>query len=324
MKKFTFLGLGIAALALVGCKTTTSEPVPVNDQTLALQSATALSLMGDLKVSDTSIQNKLNLTGDPVDPDSIPVETLDVIASTGAEFTVEHLESDREGYTKLEKVSFTVSDELTASYLLYYNDEAACRKFDDEVQIRLNSMGGSGEPMGDGETCDGSKLQTNRDDGKGRGQHGKYDTKYQGLAVVGEEEYRFVAQTETDFESDEQESELKFVLIKDQLNYTIVRQEYEVEGTLEDGNYQRHEKFVYRVVTDGVETKKFVLKLEAENNTTEYRINLDGVTYRVSYLTEGENNYIIIHVDGVDYKYLKVVVTDPDTGETSITYEKVA
>ena len=153
--------------------------------------------------------------------------------------------------------------------------------------------------------------------GDGRGNHYRLT----GLAVVGEEEYRFMSKTESETDGDETETELKFMLFKAEGNFIMIKQEIEIEGTVGEVGYEYQEEFRYLVVENDEVVKHFKLELENEDDKLALEVKIDGVKYEVEYVTVEDKLFIHVSVAGDQtYIYEKVVTTDVETGVTTVEY----
>ena len=142
MKKKT-LGLAVlisGGLVLSGCQNVTfptGENVESEGtQTFALQATTAISMIGNVDTMTFSAMSdvvdsseviddseEVGETTQEADTPNIPVAALDILFTNGSDFNIEQLDSDREDYTNLDIISFSLMDEETISYSLYYNVE---------------------------------------------------------------------------------------------------------------------------------------------------------------------------------------------------------
>lgn len=151
--------------------------------------------------------------------------------------------------------------------------------------------------------------------------HGRDKVRITGIAVFGEEEYRFMSMTEVDEDSDEQEIEMKFMLFKDELNFITIKQEVEIEGTEGESDYSYEEEFKYMVVEQGVKTRQFKLEIEEEDGLKELEVKIDGLKYEVEY--EFIDDKIFIHIDTNghgEFVYEKIITIDIETEITTIEY----
>ena len=308
MKKTLALTLALGAgLALIGCKPATQTDV-IKTKTMALQATTALTLADGFEDSPAMRNLKKSLLeGATTDP-NIPVATLDVLFNNGTNFSVEKTESDREGYAYLDVISFSIGDEEEIAYSLYYNLETFNHEAvddDDEVMPGEGSM---------------NQNQYGQDDNDDDDDNEKH-YRIRGLAIVGEEEYRFMSKTESEIEDDETETELRFMLWKAEGNFIAIKQEIEIEGTPGTADYEYEEEFHYMVIENGEVVRQFKLELENEDNKVELEVRLDGVKYEVTYFSVDGKNFLKVEVEGDGtYIYEKVVTTDAETGETTISY----
>lgn len=153
--------------------------------------------------------------------------------------------------------------------------------------------------------------------GEGRGNHYRLT----GLAVVGDEEYRFMSKTETETDDDETETELKFMLFKSEGNFIMIKQEIEIEGVVGEVGYEYEEEFRYLVVENDEVVKQFKLELENEDDQLALEVKIDGVKYEVEYVTAEDKLFIHVTVAGDQtYIYEKVITTNTETGVTTVDY----
>jgi hypothetical protein len=139
-------------------------------------------------------------------------------------------------------------------------------------------------------------------------------------AVVGEEEYKFMSKTTGEVDADETETKLRFMLWKDDNNFISIKQEIEVEGTPGTPDYEYEEEFKYLVVENGEVVKSFKLELENEDNELELEVRIDGVKYEVEYEVIDDRTFIHVKVQGTEYTYEKVITTNEETGEVTVSY----
>lgn len=320
MKKTLTLTLALGAgLTLIGCKPATSVLSVIKQDTVALQATTALTLADGFKASPTmSALRKHMLNGVTEDP-GIPVATLDILFNNGVNFNVESTPSDREGYEFMDTISFNIGDAEKIAYKLYYNLETFTEELDDDDD---EVAPGTSGPVTPSAMMDDDDEMDDDDTGyQHRHREGDKHYRLRGLALVGEDEYRFMAKTESETEDDEVETELRFMLWKADGNFIHIKQEIEIEGVEGTPDYEYEEEFFYMVVENGNVVKQFKLELENEDNELELEVRLDGVKYEVEYLTVDGKNLIKVKVEGGStYVYEKVINTDPETGETSVTY----
>lgn len=192
---------------------------------------------------------------------------------------------------------------------------------EDSEEDEYGHMGGDAGHMGDDENgMPGHGNGGNGNQGHGHG-HGKDHYRVTGLAVVGDEEYRFMSKTETDTDGDEQEVELKFMMFKDEGNFISIKQEIETEGIEGEVGYSYEEDFKYMVVKDNELVKSFKLELDHEDDGQELEVKIDGVKYEVTYETIEDRVYIHVSVRGQgEFTYEKVVTVNEETSEVSVDY----
>ncbi|MGI6713814.1 MAG: hypothetical protein ACOX3K_01990 [Bacilli bacterium] len=313
-KQITTLGITFAAIALVGCKGGSNNPVE-NIDTLGFEAATAISLMtapsgafgpqgamrrvplflngGSEDSSDTTeVSDPSSQPNDVTDPflDQLIVQ-LDFLYSNGSGFKSETSESDREDYARMQTISLTDATGKEEIYKLYYNDE--------KVEIE------------------------NDDDDDDSGLDYEIKTKIRGIAIVNDVEYQFKSKVEVEVEAedDEYEEEMTFHLFLDDDNYVLVQQEIEIEAG------EREEEFFYQVVVDGETVYEYNLEIEFEDNDEEMEleITVNGDTYKLEYEVDTGDSDILAHIQvkvngELIATYAKVLVTDAETGETSIEY----
>lgn len=306
MKHIKTIGLlATFGLLLGGCKAGTAEVNPhlslKNQETLAFQATTSLTLLRDLEVPSrlSRMQYKENLNDFEV-----PIATLDLLFTNGNDFKVESKASDREDYTNLDVVSFKIFDDERMTYYLYYNTYKGTQ--DDQDENLFPSE----------ETSEGTPIFSRAPEYKE-----KTKIKVRGIALVNDEEYRFMSMTEVENEGDEHETEMKFMLFKDDGNFISIKQEIEVEGTPGDKDYEYEEEFSYMVVKDGVKTSHFKLEIEKEDGEHELEVKIDGLKYDVEYRYIEDKTFIHVKTNGHGtYIYEKVVIIDEETGNVSVEY----
>ncbi len=347
MKKrtLTFTLALLSTLALAGCKRAPQDKTTVIAKgTVAMQATTALTMTGGFTESPSmrALQRKMAAS---VAPEDIPVATLDVLMSSGNDFTTVSKESDRAEYEYLDEVSFSILDEEKIEYSLYYNLFEKTDNDDDDdddddipsVTEASSSDDSSSSQDNSDETSDTSDTTDTSDDESSEDvvfakallddeDDVEIETLYkmEGIAVVGENEYPFRAKAEHEVETDETETELIFALWKDDANYIVIRQEIEIEGTEGQPDYEYEEKFHYYVVTDGQVTRDFFLEFENEDSELELEIIIDGLKYEVEYVEEDGKLYIDIKIDGDEtYRFEKVVTVDEETNEVTVTYNYI-
>ncbi len=207
---------------------------------------------------------------------------------------------------------------------------------EEQVNISLEKRHGNGQDDQDDDDDEdeedyGNGHQNGDHDGEGNGEQNqnreqereqnKDELKITGLAVVGDEEYRFMSKTEIDEDSDEKEIEMKFMLFKDEMNFISIKQEIETEGVEGTADYEYEEEFKYMVVEKGQRTRQFKLEIEQEDGEQELEVKIDGVKYEVSYQMIDGRTFIHIDTNGRgEFVYEKIIVTDELTGETSLDY----
>jgi len=359
MKKKT-LGLTLfiaGGLVLTGCQnlplTNSEAGMPViQTKTMAFQATTAISLVKGLSVPTkfSAMSETTEIPSDEVtqEENNIPVATLDLLFTNGSGFSVEQKESDREGYTNLDVISFLIMDEQTTSYSLYYNatpleaddtlpgedviDEEASEELETPI---LSRHGEDSDKQDDDDDSDGqhhgsnngNNEQThshNHDNDKDQDHdrnHQNDELKITGIAVVGEEEYQFVSKTEIDNDSDEQEIEMKFMIFKDKDNFISIKQEIEIEGVEGSEDYEYEEEFKYTVVENGQVVRKFKLEIENEDNELQLEVKIDGVKYEIEYEVVEDRVFLHITVKGQgEFIYEKIVTVNEDTNETNVDY----
>ncbi|OQA79307.1 MAG: hypothetical protein BWY30_00198 [Tenericutes bacterium ADurb.Bin239] len=340
-KTFTLMTLALGAtLALSGCTKPQAEVTAViKSQTMAFEATTALTLVGGFETTPEMQTLKRALAASGVAEPDIPVATLDILFNNGVDFHIEHGDSDLEGYAYVDTISFNIGDDSRIEYALYYNLETSADVFDDDddevvpsEEISVAARHGTKDEDDDtvcnnGTNCNGDDDDDNngdrdRDRDRNRNRDREKDKHYRirGIAIVGDEEYRFMSKTTSEVDDDETETKLRFMLWKDDDNFINIKQEIEIEGTPGTPDYEYEEEFHYMVVKDGEVAKNFKLELENEDNKLELEVKIDGVKYEVEYETVGDRTFIKIKVQGNEYIYEKVVTTNEETGEVSVSY----
>ncbi len=322
MKKTLTLSLALGAgLMLVGCKPAPAIESLVKKETIAMQATIALTLVDGFSASPTMQALRKQMIAQPEDP-NIPVATLDVLFNNGVNFNIEKKDSDRIDYKYLDVISFNIDSEEKIEYKLYYNIDERTDDLDDDSEemapVSESTSTLDHEALARREHEDDDKNENGE---RNRNRHrGRY-YKLRGLAIVGEEEYRFMAKNETDVDDDETETEIRLMLWKKEGNFIHIKQEIEIEGTPGDADYEYEEEFFYMVVENGEVVKQFKLELENEDNELELKVKIDGVKYEVEYDFVDDKVFINIKVNGDrTYTYQKIVITDEETGETTVSY----
>ena len=175
-----------------------------------------------------------------------------------------------------------------------------------------------------GGTCtnDGEEGDHNKEQDRNRNRNKDKHYRVTGLALVGEEEYKFMSKTTSEVDADETETKLRFMLWKDDNNFISIKQEIEVEGTPGTPDYEYEEEFKYLVVENGEVVKSFKLELENEDNELELEVRIDGVKYEIEYEVIDDRTFIHVKVQGTEYTYEKVITTNEETGEVTVDVYK--
>lgn len=191
-----------------------------------------------------------------------------------------------------------------------------------DVEDETDEQGPHHHGEGNGNQEDGEHNGMGEGHHGGHGHHGdKEHYRVRGIAVVGDEEYRFMSKTETDTDGDEQEVELKFMMFKDEANFISIKQEIETQGVEGEVGYEYEEDFKYMVVKDGELAKQFKLEIEHQEGAQELEVKIDGVKYEVTYEVVEERTFIHVTVRGQgEFVYEKVVTTNPETSEVVVEY----
>lgn len=131
------------------------------------------------------------------------------------------------------------------------------------------------------------------------------------LAVIEGVEYEISGKKEVEYDDDEEEIEIKFIVKLDEENYVVIKQEIEDdEIEYEYSVYQNKRK---------VSTLKF--ESEEENGKTVVKLTTNENGYKETYkFTKGEN-YTVIKYQGNKYSYTLVVTTRLDEATGDIVYE---
>lgn len=131
----------------------------------------------------------------------------------------------------------------------------------------------------------------------------------------------FTSVVESETEGNEYEEEMKFVIETGANSYVSVKQEIEKEGN------EYEEEYHYTVVENNKKIYDFVLENETEDakNETEVKLTLDGKKYKFDVYQKNNETFIDVKVDGTDKKvtYKKVINTDAETGQKTVTFEQV-
>ncbi len=342
-KTFTLMTLALGAtLVLGGCtKPNTEATAVIKSQTMAFEATTALTLVGGFETVPEVKALQKSLAAEGVAEPDIPVATLDILFNNGVDFQINREDSDLAGYTYVDTISFNIGTDSRIEYKLYYNLETAEEEIDDDsdddellnnevaskARYGENKHNGKDDDDDDtvcngGGTCtnDGEEGDHNKEQDRNRNRNKDKHYRVTGLALVGEEEYKFMSKTTSEVDADETETKLRFMLWKDDNNFISIKQEIEVEGTPGTPDYEYEEEFKYLVVENGEVVKSFKLELENEDNELELEVRIDGVKYEVEYEVIDDRTFIHVKVQGTEYTYEKVITTNEETGEVTVSY----
>lgn len=215
--------------------------------------------------------------------------SLDLLLENDGSFKSEVLTSDRENYQVKQVVSFQGLAMERSEYTMYYNviDEKVKTEIDDDDKTE--------------------ETETTK--------------KFVGVAVLDEVEFPFTSVIETKTEQDEYEEEMKFVIETGVDSYISVKQEIEKE----DGEYE--EENHYKVVENNLTIYEFSIESEEEkvNQETDVKLTLDGIKYKFEIYQKDGETFIEAKVENTDEKvtYKKIVKTDEETGQKTVTFEQV-
>lgn len=208
------------------------------------------------------------------------LEMMNELLNTNGGFSSEVLESDKTEYTTLVKISTKNLQGEVTIYNLYYNETIIEEEVEeDELEITKS---------------------------------------IEGIAIVGDKEYKLIGKIEEETETDETENETTFKIIEDDKNYVIVKEEIEQEK-----NEYEHE-YKYEVISNGKKINSVSFELEKENNKLKIKIK-ETTNIKTSYefKIEEKNNikYIKVKVyDGKTEKNIRIRVIF-DTTTSTYTYE---
>lgn len=329
-KTLKFILLIGASLVLAGCEVPNInnyfDTSIIAKDTIALQATTALTLVNSFADSPSlqQVEQELNIADDKAA--EIPIATLDFFLNNDVAFNVEKTTSDREGYVYLDVISFTISKDVTISYALYYNLETS------DVEIinegAMNAFRNNGNGHKDDERGNGKRNHANQQNGKrngkgnngsGKGKHNHY--RISGLAIVGEDEYRFVAKTERNDKGDKAATALKFRLYKDEENYIVIKHERELFEEIAEAQQQYVEKLSYVVVENNEVVKQFKHELVKAQDEFTLSVIIDGTKYVVKSFTIDEKVFLQVTLcDGETFIYEKIVTIDTETEITTVTF----
>jgi len=196
--------------------------------------------------------------------------------------------SDREEYETMMIITITYIDGTESTYTMYYN-EILVAEDTDETEVIVED--------------DGIELSD---------EAAVIESKIDGVMVIGDIEYLVRGEKVIDGEN----FKISFVAKKDHDNYVRVRQE------IENGE----EKFVYKVVVDGVVVSESELKFERDGEQMRLRMRIrDGEEYReFSFKKDVEDNESCIQIERTENEQtqtMKVFMeTDGTTGAQQYRY----
>ncbi len=295
-KRFITLLLagGLLGGGLTACNSLTK---PVNESvtdkradTLAYQATTSLATLKD----HASLKMMKRTSGERISDESKTkieelLPSLDLLLENDGSFKSEVLTSDRENYQVKQVVSFQGLAMERSEYTMYYN------VIDEKVKTEIND---------DDKT---EETETTK--------------KFVGVAVLDEVEFPFTSVIETETDQDEYEEEMKFVIETGVDSYISVKQEIEKEN----GEYE--EEYHYKVVENNKIIYEFSLENEEEkvSKETEVKLTLDGTKYKFEIYKKDGETFIEAKVENTDEKvtYKKIVKTDEETGQKTVTFEQV-
>lgn len=297
-KRFITLLLGGALLAggLTACNSLTK---PVNESvtdkradTLAYQATTSLATLKD----HASIKMMKRASGGMIsDASKTKIEellpSLDLLLENDGAFKSDILTSDRDSYQVKQVVSFQGLAMEKSEYTLYYNI------IEEKVETEID------------------------DDDDEKDEETETTKKFVGVAVLDQLELPFTSVIETETDQDEYEEEMKFVIETGVGSYVSVKQEIEKEN----GEYE--EEYHYKVVENNKTIYEFSIENEEEqvSKETEVKLTLDGTKYKFEIYQKDNETFIEAKVDNTDEKvtYKKIIKTDEETGQKTVTFEQV-
>lgn len=312
MKKQKYLTMPLtivgAALVLAGCKAPAAVVTKAEKNTLAVQSASALTL---IKQESPMALGKINFAATPtVNKVEDLLPQFDTLLTNEDHFKVVELTSDRAEYENHQQIAFVDLTGSEVKYDLYFNI------LDDDKKAAPSATSATSD---DDDDYDDQEFDDIDDDGQ--------DDKFRmaGIAVYAEAEYNFYALSEVEVDDDETETELKFKMITGENSYIAIKQEIEIEVG------EREEEFSYTVVENGNKTLEYKLELEIETDDdeieNELKVNFNGVEYKVDMRIVADKTYFDI-IEGDDDNKVKStyekVVTIGDDGSETVSYNLVA
>lgn len=143
------------------------------------------------------------------------------------------------------------------------------------------------------------------------------ETKYEGMVVYNEDEYKFIAYKSLETENEETEEEIEFRLILDEKSYIKVKQGYEQEES------EVEEFFSYEISLNGVKTDSFKVKKEIEDDKNEIKLSIPNKTYVYQFYIDNETTFVNVKVTGLESFVLKKIISNLEDGTKNIQYEQI-
>ena len=339
MKSMKYVLLGTLALGLVACGSLTkNEGNKVVTQkamnSLAYQATTSLAVMSDLGnmtvaynvSSPRALMSKVDKTIDEAKKAQIEslLPTVDLLMKNNNSFKSEVLTSDRAEYNHKQVVSFFDINEENTSYTLYYNLGSDALTEEDKITSSSEALEPSVKMAKDEKEEDKSEDVEDEEEDK-EDNEVETATTFEGIAVVGEDEFSFTARSTEEIEDQETEKEFELRINNGEGNYIEVVHEIETE------DLEVEEEYRYTVVQGNeiVHEFEFEQERETEDNKEENKIKLviNNEKFSFKFYEEQGEEFIRVKYDNKSEDkgkivYKKVVSTLED-GTESVTFEEV-
>lgn len=299
--KNKLIGLGVLVagiIALASCSNNANQPsdggIPGGSITqtqsksaIGYQLVTSSALIDQTSTSPArklarNIKNATDVVTDDSDVVSL-LNQLDVFASNKDDSVrVESKESDREGYTSLDVITYKGLSDKDETISMYYN------------------------------VVDQKNDQDDDDDDDKDEQEQEIETRMEGIMVSGDVENAFFAKKEEETDTEETESSLstRIYTSEDKKSYIDSVRKYEEET--EDGKTETELTFEYKIVENGNVAKQFSYDFEVEDGEEEIDVHFGDGRFFVK--MENENGKTIIRVKdkttGETKRYQKVAKED--------------
>lgn len=270
---------------------------------LAVDLASAVPLMGSSGASfaprllaaadssaSTSVESSVSSSAETPTTEADPLAELlgsvDLFLAKDPTFKVEEVTSTREGYAHQINLSYALFGGEASSYALNYNSVEE----ENEISSEENEK----------------KITIT------------------GVSLIENVDYAFTLVSETETAKNEHESEARFRLEKDSLNYVEVKNAVEIEEN------EKELKYSYRNVVAGKEENAFKLSFENEDDDQEEETKIVTLekTYTLESYIKENTTFIEVKVkdnaSGATSKALYERVVDNTSGTEVVTYKLVA